>query len=281
MSRPEQLLNLQAAVKHRRFADVKAERIFKRVLNETYKTPSLPPLSFLDPHQIEGVKWILSRKRSYLAHAPGAGKTAQVIIASILTEGTGRTLFIVPPGLTENWKREIKKFSQYGDFTYQVSIIGASSDRDSVNWFADFIICPDSMLAKPWVLENLHNEFHPPFNFIAVDEASRFKESTSIRSIALFGGMFKDGLLSKGLLYKAKHVVLMDGSPMPNRPMELWGPTYALDPEAIDCMGQYEFGFEYCGARMNPFGKWEFKFSSNESKHSLSLKMSSSEKSRK
>jgi SNF2 family DNA or RNA helicase len=46
--------------------------------------------------------------------------------------------------------------------------------------------------------------------------------------------------------------------------MELWAPTYALDPEAIGHMNQEEFGFRYCGATLNRFGQWEFKHSSNE-----------------
>lgn len=52
---------------------------------------------------------------------------------------------------------------------------------------------------------------------------------------------------------------------MPNRPMELWAPTYALHPEAIDCMEQRDFGFRYCGAKLNDYGRWEFNHSSNES----------------
>jgi SWI/SNF-related matrix-associated actin-dependent regulator of chromatin subfamily A-like protein 1 len=46
--------------------------------------------------------------------------------------------------------------------------------------------------------------------------------------------------------------------------MELWGPCYALNPMAIDCMDYNEYGRRYCGARINDRGQWEFKHSSNE-----------------
>jgi len=46
--------------------------------------------------------------------------------------------------------------------------------------------------------------------------------------------------------------------------MELWAPVYALDPETIDCMDQRDFGFKYCGAKLNERGNWEFNHSSNE-----------------
>ena len=61
--------NLKAAAEYRRFTDVTCERVFNRAFNIEYDLPTLPPLKFLDPHQIDGVKWVLSRKRSYLAHA--------------------------------------------------------------------------------------------------------------------------------------------------------------------------------------------------------------------
>jgi len=103
---------------------------------------------------------------------------------------------------------------------------------------------------------------------LAVDEASRFKESTSKRSIAFFGGGFRVGPERcqnyPGLYHNAQRVVLLDGSPMPNRAMELWAPVFALDPEAIDCMNKQDFGFRYCGAKMNDRGAWEFKHSSHE-----------------
>ena len=100
--------------------------------------------------------------------------------------------------------------------------------------------------------------------FVAVDEASRFKEDSSQRTIALFGGRLQDGTHSPGLVYDSIHSVLLDGSPMPNRPMELWAPTIAMNPEAIDFMSKQDFGFRYCGAQINERGVWEFKHSSNE-----------------
>lgn len=194
---------------------------------------------FLDPHQKDGVRFILTRSRSYLAHAPGAGKTCEAIIAAKLS-GSRRTLFIVPPSLAFNWVKEIQKFAP---------------------GMKNVTILPDSIITQSRVQE-AYEKFKP--DFVAVDEASRFKEPTSQRTIALFGGTLKGYGKTKGLIRNAKHAVLLDGSPMPNRPMELWAPTIAMCPEAIDRMTQEEFGFKYCGAKLNDFGRWEFKHASNE-----------------
>lgn len=257
-----EISDFEKAVRYREYADVQAEKILDRAFVKYYPVVYELP-KFLDAHQKEGVKWILSRSRSYLAHAPGAGKTAQAIVASLFASGDGQTLFIVPPSLTTNWEREISKFLHMmgyheGDFT--VSVVPRSNQKDFTKWDSDFLIIPDSMITKRWVNENLK---HVKKKFIAVDEASRFKEPTSQRSIYLFGGRVKDRF-APGIIRGAKHVVLMDGSPMPNRPMELWAPTYAMSPESIHFMSQNDFGFRYCGARMNDFGQWEFKGSSRE-----------------
>jgi len=253
--------SLRAAEMFREIAQEPAERMFIKALGVTYDQEiNLDHLRFLDAHQRDGVRWILSRQRSYLAHAPGAGKTCQAIVASQLCEGKGTVVFIVPPALVANWERELVKFMGELKIPYTSSTIDSSQHKDFVDWKADFIIVPDSMLHKDWVLYQLQKL---PIKFLAVDEASRFKEPASLRTVALFGGTSKD-VKSKGLIYKPRHTVLMDGSPMPNRPMELWAPTFAMAPKAIDCLEQLDFGMRYCGPTPNGYGGWEFKYSSNE-----------------
>lgn len=255
--------DLQAAVKWRRVSTAKAKRVFAKAFNKVFDLPELPPLPFLDEHQRRGVEWILTRKRSYLAHAPGAGKTAQAIVASCLLNAPGQTVFIVPPSLTENWKREIYKFTEFTELWPSIAVVPESAKKQNMRWDADFIIVPDSILARAWVQERL-TEIE--IKFLAVDEASRFKEVSAIRSAALYGGKrggTDGGYHFLGLFQNAGRVVFLDGSPMLNRPMELWGPITALDPEAIDCMSMHEFGIQYCGAKINERGHWEYKFCSN------------------
>lgn len=261
-------VSLKEAVDCIPFTDGQAAKVLDRLLVKRYSVDATRFPDFLDPHQIDGVRWILSRSRSYLAHAPGAGKTAQAIVASFLSLAPGRTLFIVPPSLTANWEREIWKFaglmSPYFKRMYywpSVAIIPETAQKDFAGWNAEFLICPDSMLAKPWVIQRLSIR---KWNVVAVDEASRFKESTAERTKTLFGGVLKSGVFSPGIIQNARHAVLMDGSPMPNRPMELWAPTFAMAPETIDFMSQQDFGFRYCGAKMNGYGQWEFDYSSHE-----------------
>jgi SWI/SNF-related matrix-associated actin-dependent regulator 1 of chromatin subfamily A len=255
--------NFQAAAAFRRLADVSTERVFKRAFNRLYDCPSQLRLpSFLDPHQKDGVEFILTRARSYLAHAPGAGKTAQAIVAAHLCEATGQILFIVPPSLATNWVREIQKFSpEVGEYP-SIAVVPLTAKRREMNWQADVIVCPDSLLMTDWVFMKLR-DLKSNFKFIAVDEASRLKDPASQRSIAFYGGVINAKRFS-GIYHSARHTVFLDGSPMPNRPMELFGAASALDPEAIDCLNRQDFGFRYCGAKLNDRGCWEFNGSNRE-----------------
>ena len=268
-NKESQTLNLKAALRFRQYADLNAEKVFTRTLSRMYDAPSTEPPPFLDSHQKVGVNWILTRKRSYLAHAPGAGKTAQAIVASIMAQGQGQTVFIVPPSLTTNWEREILKWTEWANIWPSISIVPRSDKQHSVDWKADFIVVPDSMLTKSWVYDHL--QLLCP-KLIAVDEASRFKECTSERTKALFGGVGKRTYF--GLIQNARHAVLLDGSPMPNRPMELWAPVTAMDPEAIGFKDMHDFGVYYCAGRFIADGyklDWDYRGASNQTKLRFNL----------
>ena len=61
----------------------------------------------LYPHQVEGVAFLMGRRRSLLADDMGLGKTRQSIIAMTETEPRGPYLVISPASVKLNWVREI------------------------------------------------------------------------------------------------------------------------------------------------------------------------------
>jgi len=253
--------SLRAAVRFRPYADKATEKIFKRMLSRRYPAPSLPPLAFLDPHQKSGVEHVLSRKASYLAHAPGAGKTATALTAALLCKGRGQILFIVPPHLTVNWVREVNKFA--GLVTREwvsLAVVHEAKHALRVDWSADILIVADSMISRAWVLKEL---ILRDFKFVGVDEAHRYKDAATTRARMLFGGEVR-GIESPGLVQDARHGVLLSGTPMPNRAMELWAPTYAMTPETINFMAMNDFGLRYGRPTYNSYGKLSFPGTSNE-----------------
>lgn len=265
--------DLNEAVCWRKFATPDAEKVFKNIYISEYELPTdaLLHLSDAKGFQVEGVKHILSYSRTYLADDPGLGKTFQAIGAHNCKGGPA--LVICPPHLVRNWEREILKWStrQGGLFEsvegLRESYKTSGVDKGSLVWR----ILPDSRLGRE-VREGTNN---PQFRFVFIDEAHRFKEVTSQRTINLLGGNLsgRTALTKvKGYVRDVDHVVYLSGTPTPNgRSMELFPVLHTSAPEVIDFKSYLEFGYRYGNPRMDEKGRPTFTGSSNEKELSEKL----------
>ncbi len=61
----------------------------------------------LYPHQVEGIAFLLGRRRSILADDMGLGKTRQSVIAMTQAAPAGPYLVVCPASVKHNWAREI------------------------------------------------------------------------------------------------------------------------------------------------------------------------------
>src|SRR6187431_2938468 len=61
----------------------------------------------LFPHQIEGVAFLLGRRRAILADDMGLGKTRQAIVSLQHASPGGPRLVVCPASVKQNWAREI------------------------------------------------------------------------------------------------------------------------------------------------------------------------------
>jgi SWI/SNF-related matrix-associated actin-dependent regulator of chromatin subfamily A-like protein 1 len=199
----------------------------------------------LMPHQVEMARFSLSRNRSYLAADPGTGKTpTAVTIANALR---AFVVYICPPFLALNVLEEFNRWSM----RRLVRIYGRDSN------FSDTLLVPDSRLGRPdllplleWMRNNAR-AYDLPF-VLFVDEAHRFNGPNAIRSMALY----------EDIIPLFDRVVHMSGTPMNNRPMDLYNVLSNCAPETIKFMDRFEFGRRYCAGKRNRFG-WDFKGASN------------------
>src|ERR687895_2671468 len=65
----------------------------------------------LFPHQIEGVAFLLGRRRAILADDMGLGKTRQAIVSLRHAAPAGPYLVVCPASVKRNWAREIELVS--------------------------------------------------------------------------------------------------------------------------------------------------------------------------
>ena len=78
----------------------------------------------LYPHQVEGLAFLLGRRRAILADDMGLGKTRQSILAMQEAAPQGPWLVVCPASVKRNWAREIQT-ALGGEQT--ITVVGAES----------------------------------------------------------------------------------------------------------------------------------------------------------
>src|SRR5215475_12675237 len=121
----------------------------------------------LFPHQIEGVAFLLGRRRAILADDMGLGKTRQAVVSlRHLTPG-GRRLVVCPASVKRNWAREISLVSP------DASILVIEGTAPSVA-DAEWVIINYDILGRHH--DNLRRT---PWAALVFDEAHFLKNHTS------------------------------------------------------------------------------------------------------
>ena len=186
----------------------------------------------LFPHQVEGVAFLLGRRRAILADDMGLGKTRQSIVALTEAAPAGPWLVVCPASVKRNWAREILAARPHD----AVHVVGPA-DPPGVG-YAGWVVVNYDLLAKvDALLEDL------PWAGIVFDEAHYLKNHTSQRSKH-----------ARELVAAAPDAVLhaLTGTPLTNRPRDLF-PLLQLVGHP---MGRsfLPFAKRYCDATHNGFG---------------------------
>lgn len=189
-------------------------------------------------YQIEGAKFILSRQNTYLCDEPGLGKTIQAII-SINSIAKKRPIIVVcPPFLALNWQKELNEWT-----TKPLSIYIAKKTSEIINFKKDIIIIPDSLIISDKIINQFYNY---NFDFLIIDEAHRFKNGSAKRTQSI-----------ESIAKKCERIIALSGTPMPNRPIELFTMTKLLCWSAINNLTKHKYGLRYCGGHHDGFG-WNY-----------------------
>lgn len=182
-------------------------------------TPAPANLAYL-PYQQIGIDFAKAHDRTLIADEMGVGKTIQAIgLANAV--GAIRILVVCPATLKINWSRELEK--------WLVAPLSIS--------FAEKYLGADVVIVNYDRLEKFIGELRAIcWDLVIVDEAHYVKNPTAKRTKALLGN---GGLRTKRLLF-------LTGTPVENRPIELWPMLQAIDKS----FGSYhEFGRRYCGGQ--------------------------------
>jgi SWI/SNF-related matrix-associated actin-dependent regulator of chromatin subfamily A-like protein 1 len=178
-------------------------------------------------HQIEGIEFLKKTPKAILADEMGLGKTRQAIIAAREDDenwmfGEFKALIVCPASLKINWKREI-------EMVYPKDAIEIVGSQGEIAQDAKWYIINYDILGKR--IETIEILIGQGMDTMILDEAHYIK-GKSIRATAIIGGTVKkkDGtkFASEGLASKMKKVYCLTGTPLMNRPIELFNLLKAI-----------------------------------------------------
>jgi SWI/SNF-related matrix-associated actin-dependent regulator 1 of chromatin subfamily A len=198
----------------------------------------------LFPHQVEGVAFLLGRRRAILADDMGLGKTRQAIVSLRHAAPAGPYLVVCPASVKRNWAREIELVAS----DTSVLVIEGSAP-----------VAP----AAPWVVVNYdilgrHRDALEQLAWAALvfDEAHYLKNHTSARS------KLAREMTARASARAASPLIvqLLTGTPLTSRPRDL----FVLLQLVEHPLGRsfLSFAKRYCAAVKGEFG-WKTGGASN------------------
>jgi len=215
---------------------------FKTNLRNSSRQTSVNSHDGYFPYQIAGIEEIVKRENILLADEQGLGKTLQAIAYdTFYSKRCGRPLFVLvisPSSLKINWQREFLKWSN----TQEVDVEVIRTGKQILDVTRTVKIINYDLLKSRLIADQLA-EYDA--DVVILDEAHYLKNPTSLRTKAALK-----------LTKKAKKTIAITGTPVLNRPIELFPLLNAISPETIAPYNDFrKFAFHFCGAYQ---GKWGF-----------------------
>jgi len=186
----------------------------------------------LRPFQIEGVKEIYKfRGRALLADEQGLGKTIQALYWIFKCKKRRPVVIVTPASVKYAWQAEAALH-----LNMRVEVITGRRKKRLMTLPGDIVIINYDILAS-WLpaLKRAKAEI------IVFDECHYIKNPDAKRTKAALE-----------LSEKASSVVGLSGTPLTNRPIELWPIIYAINPDLFPDRGKY--AWRYCKPRYTPWG---------------------------
>jgi SWI/SNF-related matrix-associated actin-dependent regulator 1 of chromatin subfamily A len=197
----------------------------------------------LFPHQIEGVAFLLGRRRAILADDMGLGKTRQAIVSlRHLTPG-GPRLVVCPASVKRNWAREVAVV----DADAPVLVIEGTAPASLA---AEWIVINYDILGR-----HIDSLLRVPWAALVFDEAHYLKNHTSARS-----KLARQLTVTAAAAKPSLAVQLLTGTPLTSRPRDL----FVLLQLAAHPLGRSFLAFakRYCAAEKGEYG-WKTGGASN------------------
>jgi SWI/SNF-related matrix-associated actin-dependent regulator 1 of chromatin subfamily A len=226
---------------------LKAENVQASVATEALIDVPAPAGRVYLPYQRAGIAYCLSKQGALLADDMGLGKTIQAIGVMNADASVKRTLIVCPNTLKVNWRSELHRWLVE---KRSVGIAMAGGTFPST----DVVIINYDIVAKYRSAIN-----RVQWDLLICDEAHALKNNRALRTKHILGGGKKGPDRIDAI--SARRKLFLTGTPILNRPAEMWTLLHSLDPKGIG--GDFwRFHKRYCAARQTQWG-WDMTGASN------------------
>lgn len=185
------------------------------------------------PYQRAGIAYLLDHPQTLLADEMGLGKTIQALGLINADPSLRRILVVCPASLKLNWLRECERWL-VGDL-----VCGITTKR----WPKDAHV----VITNYEVLGKWSKQLKGNWDLLVADECHYVKNRHAKRSKRLFA-------------LKARRRLMLTGTPILNRPMEIQTVAACLAPEEFGHF--WDFAKRYCKPQKGPYG-WDFTGATN------------------
>lgn len=227
-------------------ASMREKDAASRATNTDADFPRPEGLEYL-PFQRAGIAYALERDSVLIADSMGLGKTVQAIGVWNADTSLKKTLIICPATLRLNWKRE---FSKWAVRPVKIEIVDGGKPSNFPKKDFDVLIVNFDVVHKH---RNAIDAIE--WDFLVVDEAHNLRNQKAIRTKAVFGHKTAKGEV-KSLPINARRRAFLTGTPIVNRPIELWPLVESIDPNGLG-KKFFTFAMRYANATQTRWG-WDF-----------------------
>lgn len=175
------------------------------------------------PYQRKGVNYLKRAKTTFLADDPGCGKTAQAIMA-VKEEGAYPALVVCPSYLRANWVREIKMWDP-AEGKWDQPLNYSPGDNPALIHCHRWVVLSYESMCKEWTTIKICMKPKT----VVFDEAHYLKNLEAERT--------KRAL---EIVTPAEYRFMLTGTPVLNRPEELWAQLRVLGVHQRFLTGTWE-----------------------------------------
>lgn len=189
------------------------------------------------PYQLRGVRRLEAMGgRGLLADEPGLGKTLQALLFAARNPSARPAVVVCPASLKWQWAAEAARHIGMRSMVLE----GRTPERGEGLGMTPPLTIVNYDILSPWM--DYLIALRP--KLVVVDEAHLIAGRTTLRAKA-----------TRHLCQGVPHVLALTGTPLVNRPAELWPTLNLIRPDLFPSF--FPFAMKFCSPRRTPWG-WDF-----------------------